>query len=63
MKLFTCIALQGLALIHLADCVVFSWLWNVNPLEADSISKHNSSTTLNPAAKLVREVDFDILNT
>ncbi|CAB4014489.1 dickkopf-related 3-like, partial [Paramuricea clavata] len=23
------------------------WLWNVNPLEADSISKHNSSTALN----------------
>lgn len=43
MKLRLCTLALLLLLPRLVDCVIFSWLWTVNPYQENSLSKHNST--------------------
>ena len=47
MKLFISIVLVAILFAHVADCVIFSWLWSVDSLEQQSLSNHTSSSNNN----------------
>ncbi len=54
MKILICIIFVVAAVVHVADCVIFSWLWNVDPLEQSSLSNHTSRSNRNPVKKQVK---------